>query len=74
MVPAEGPESEVFAEFRRLLPAGGLRLDPLGRAAFYAAASAEDVAVAVATGEQRLYANLLVTIGVVPPAGGPPRP
>ncbi|HEX2185004.1 MAG TPA: RbsD/FucU family protein [Chloroflexota bacterium] len=80
MVPDEGPEPEIFAEFRRLLgagggspgpaaaaPAGGLELEPLGRFPFYEAASAEDVAVAVATGDQRLYANLLLTIGVVPP-------
>ena len=65
MVPADGPEPAVFGEFRRLL--GPLDLVPLEREAFYAAASAPDVAVAVATGEGRLYANLLLTIGVVPP-------
>ena len=72
MVPADGPEPAVFGEFRRLLGAAGRGgapdLAPLEREAFYAAASAPDVAVAVATGEGRLYANLLLTIGVVPPA------
>ena len=70
MVPADGPEPAVFGEFRRRLSAAGageLTLHPLGREAFYDAASAPDVAVAVATGEGRLYANLLLTIGVVPP-------
>jgi L-fucose mutarotase len=30
-------------------------------------ACASDVALVVATGEQRIYANILLTIGVVPP-------
>src|SRR5215203_885967 len=41
MVPADGPEPGVFGEFRRLLGAAGggdLKLAPLGREAFYAAA------------------------------------
>jgi L-fucose mutarotase len=73
MVPDEGPEPEVFADFRAILkdaagPGGPeVPLAPLSRDVFYAAASAPDVAVAIATGEQRLYANLLLTIGVVPP-------
>jgi L-fucose mutarotase len=70
MVPADGPEPAVFGEFRRLL-GGAPDLAPLEREAFYAAASAPDVAVAVATGEGRLYANLLLTIGVVPPEPEP---
>lgn len=69
MVPAEGPEPAVFGEFRRLLEGAGaaVPLQPLSRGDFYDAASAPGVAVAVATGEERLYANLLLTIGVVPP-------
>ncbi len=65
MVP-EGPEPPIFQEFRRLLPAQ-MRLAPLERFAFYAAARAEDVALVIATGEQRIYANILLTIGVIPP-------
>jgi L-fucose mutarotase len=42
-------------------------LEPLGRFPFYEAARGPDVALAIATGEQRLYANLLLTIGVVSP-------
>ena len=37
----------------------------------YEAASAPDVAVAIATGERRIYANLLLTIGVVAPDASP---
>ena len=59
----------MFAEFRRSLP--GLELSPLSRFDFYEAASASDVAVAIATGERRIYANLLLTIGVVAPDASP---
>jgi L-fucose mutarotase len=65
MQPAVGPEPPIFATFRGLL--GGVALEPLGRFAFYAAASEPDLAVAVASGDQRLYANILLTIGVLPP-------
>jgi L-fucose mutarotase len=79
MVPDEGPEPRIFAEFREILrgattlqavaPDGGPphQLRTLSRFAFYDAASQPDVAVAVATGEQRIYANVLLTIGVVAP-------
>jgi L-fucose mutarotase len=66
MMPEEGPEPAIFGEFRRQLP--GIELEPLGRFEFYEAAGGSDVAVAIATGERRVYANLLLTIGVVPPS------
>lgn len=66
MVPDAGPEPSIFAEFRQILPA--VALQPLGRFAFYDAARGPDLALAIATGERRVYANLLLTIGVVPPA------
>jgi L-fucose mutarotase len=65
MVPENGPEPSIFAEFRQSMP--GIELKPLGRFEFYDAARGPDLAVAVATGERRVYANLLLTIGVVPP-------
>jgi L-fucose mutarotase len=77
MVPADGPEPPIFEEFRRILarassaPGTGpdrLELTALSRSAFYQAASAPEVALAIATGERRIYANLLLTIGVVDPA------
>lgn len=66
MVPEEGPEPPIFRAFRDALPEG-LVLQPLGRFAFYEAARGRDVALVIATGEQRIYANILLTIGVVPP-------
>lgn len=65
MMPS-GAEPPIFAEFRALLPQG-TELQPLERFAFYGAARGEDVALVLATGEQRVYANILLTIGVIPP-------
>jgi len=65
MTPDEGEEPSIFAEFRDLLP--GIDLQALGRFPFYDAARGPDLALAIATGEERVYANLLLTIGVVPP-------
>ena len=67
MVPDTGDEPGIFAEFRTLLP--DTPLQALGRVPFYDAARGPDVALAISTGEQRIYANLLLTIGVVMPAG-----
>ena len=57
----------IFDEFRRILKARNASLDltRLERFAFYEAASTRDVALTIATGEQRIYANILLTIGVV---------
>jgi L-fucose mutarotase len=65
MQPDSGQEPAIFAEFRALLPS--LALQPLDRFAFYDAARGPDLTLAIATGERRIYANLLLTIGVVPP-------
>ena len=65
MMPTEGPEPPIFASFRSVLP--GIPLQSLERFAFYDAARGPDVALVIATGEQRIYANILLTIGVVPP-------
>jgi len=65
MMPAEGPEPPIFGAFRAALP-DSVALQPLGRFPFYEAARSPNVALVIATGEQRVYANLLLTIGVVP--------
>lgn len=70
---AMGPDSNVvpsiYRDFRRILPKN-LPFERLGRFEFYDAASGNDVALAIATGEQRIYANILLTIGVIPPPNG----
>jgi L-fucose mutarotase len=65
MVPDDGSEPGIFADFRTLLP--GITLQALDRFSFYDAARGPDLALAIATGERRIYANILLTIGVVPP-------
>jgi L-fucose mutarotase len=44
-------------------------MSTLARTDFYQAARGLDVALVVATAEQRLYGNLLLTIGVRAPDG-----
>ncbi|HEY8458520.1 MAG TPA: RbsD/FucU family protein [Actinopolymorphaceae bacterium] len=61
--PPELPTPEVFAEFERLLPSG-TPIERLDRFSFYDAAKTEDVALVVATGDIRTYANIMLTLGV----------
>lgn len=63
MVPDSGPEPAIFKEFRQLLPQ--LELSELGRFEFYEEAGSPSTCLTIVTGEQRIYANLLLTIGVV---------
>jgi L-fucose mutarotase len=62
--PADDPTPAIFDEFASILPAGTPRAD-LDRFAFYAAAKSDDLALVVQTGDTRIYANILVTLGVV---------
>ncbi len=63
MEPSDGPEPAIFDEFRSLLP--NLPLNTYDRFTFYEEASGPDTCLQIVTGEQRIYANLLLTIGVV---------
>ena len=65
MGPDDGSEPSIYEDFRGLLPEN--ELERLGRFEFYDMARGPDTALAIATGEQRLYANILLTIGVVMP-------
>lgn len=60
-------DPEIWDEFRQLLAATDCKgeLTQIERFAFYEAAGAPDVCLTIATGEQKIYANLLLTIGVV---------
>lgn len=66
MQPHDGSTPPIFAEFAALLP--GIELQRVERFAFYERARSADVGLVIATGEARVYANLLLTIGVVHPA------
>lgn len=56
----------IWAEFNEIFKGAklDLELSKVERFAFYEAASTPDVCLTIATGEQRIYANLLLTIGV----------
>jgi len=66
MTPDDGSEPSIFADFRRILP-DDLQLQVMGRWDFYDKAKEDSTALVIATAEQRIYANILLTIGVVPP-------
>lgn len=62
MLPDDGSEPEIFGEFRKQLD--GMELTGLGRWEFYDACMAENaIVLAISTGEQRVYANILLTVG-----------
>ena len=65
--PEGSAEPPVWGEYRRLLEQAGapVELEEIERFDFYRAAARPDVALAVATGDERLYANVLLTVGVV---------
>ena len=62
----DGAEPSIYTDFRRILP-DSVELTPLERFAFYDEAKKDDCCLVIATGEQRIYANILLTIGVVDP-------
>lgn len=62
MDPADGSTPEIFDEFRAML--GGMELEKLGRGEFYDACCQPGVRLAISTGEKRVFANLLITVGV----------
>lgn len=68
MVPAADTgitEVPILGEFRATLE--GVPFTEHGRWEFYDSAKADNVAVVIATGEARIYANVLLTIGVRTP-------
>jgi L-fucose mutarotase len=57
----------IWNEFRQILHEANfdIDLDKVERFKFYEVAGTPDVCLTIATGEQRIYANLLLTISVV---------
>lgn len=62
MDPADGTTPEIFGTFQEMLE--GMELDLLGRYEFYDACCDKNVRLAISTGERRVFANLLITVGV----------
>jgi L-fucose mutarotase len=65
MIPRDGDEPPIYEEFRKLLPFK--ELERLGRLDFYDLAIQSETSLVIATGEQRLFSNIMLTIGVVSP-------
>jgi L-fucose mutarotase len=66
MVPPDGPEPEIHGDMKKMLPKG-VPMERKARMEFYEEARSPDTALVIATGEQRIYANILLVIGVVAP-------
>lgn len=62
MLPPDGDDVPAITGFRAAL--AGVTFTGHDRFAFYDAARHSDVSIVIVTGDQRLYANLLLTIGV----------
>ena len=62
----DGAEPSIYQDFRQLLP-DEIALTALDRFDFYDQAKQDNCCLVIATGEQRIYANILLTIGVVQP-------
>ena len=70
----EGPyamkeDPAIWADFTQVLHDAGadVELGRIERHKFYDVAGTPDVCLTIATGEERIYANLLLTIGVIKP-------
>lgn len=63
MVPPDEIDQPIFAEFKKLLP--NLELTKLQRLEFYDKAREPDTALIIATGDQRNWANLLLTMSYI---------
>lgn len=72
MAAPDGTVAPIVGEFRSFL--GDIGVGRFSRSEFYEECRGRDLALVVVTGEQRLYANLLLTIGVAPPSPGGPHP
>ena len=64
MVPDDLSDQPIFKEFKKLLPKA-LELTKEKRFDFYNQAKQNDTILVIATGEQRTWSNLLLTVGVV---------
>lgn len=63
MAPPDGSMPEIVAEYQRII-GGDVPFEQRDRFGFYDEAASDDTAVVIASGEQRVYANLLIIVGV----------
>lgn len=63
MAPPDGSMPEIVAEYQEMI-GGGVPFGKRDRFDFYDEACSDDTAVVIASGEQRIYGNLLIVVGV----------
>ena len=63
MHPDDKKMPDIVREYKKFLPKG-VPVDSVGRFEFYDLASTDDTALVIASGETKIYANLLITVGV----------
>ncbi len=63
MVVEQGTHPPIYQEFTNIL--GGMELHHCGRFKFYEAVKSTDCCLIIATGDERKFANILLTIGEV---------
>ncbi len=63
MTPDDGSKPEIVQEYHRII-GEAVPFQGYGRFQFYDEAAGPDTALVIASGEQRFYANLLITVGV----------
>jgi L-fucose mutarotase len=66
MQPDDGSTPAIFGEFEKGLPKS-VELQKVGRFEFYDAVQDADTCLVIQTGEQRLYANIMLVIGAIAP-------
>ena len=72
-IPADDPYAQgdppVWADYRKILDSAGLdlKLEPIQKWDFYEAVRGPDLVLTIQTGDQALWANLLLSIGVRKP-------
>lgn len=64
MLPDHSPELPIYSEFSGII-GDAIPLIKLERFGFYEVSKKENVKIAIATGDLRLFANIIVTVGVV---------
>ncbi|AJY77538.1 RbsD/FucU family protein [Paenibacillus beijingensis] len=64
MLPDHSSELPIYSEFADII-GDGISLNRLERFEFYEVSKKENVKIAVATGDLRLFANIILTVGVV---------